>query len=330
MISKELACGIDGRRNQIAELNKQNPLWNGIDYVEVVNKTRIVIKLFCDLSRLLDTSPSDKADPSSSQNADKPVSIVTDLRPFVHVCKPGVSSLTVSSVDYNATNCTVTIDLSSNLIAGKYQVELSSAFNLGVGKLDQRYLVAEFEYLDFSKQLLIDPNSKCGCKTESAKSEPEISYTARDFDGFRRLIADRLALTMPQWRETHVPDIGVAITEIMAYVADHLAQYQDAVATEAYLSTARSRISARRHARLIDYEVDEGSNSRAFLYFEVASDVDINPEDLYFITLPADRPEFVETNLMESELRDIPKSRYKAFEIVQPQRRRLRNRRYTN
>ena len=44
---------------------------------------------------------------------------------------------------------------------------------------------------------------------------------------------------MPDWQERHVPDIGVALVELLAYVGDYLSYYQDAVATEAYLETAR-------------------------------------------------------------------------------------------
>ena len=40
---------------------------------------------------------------------------------------------------------------------------------------------------------------------------------------------------------------------------------QDAVATEAYLGTARRRTSLRRHARLVDYRVHEGANARAWV-----------------------------------------------------------------
>ena len=36
---------------------------------------------------------------------------------------------------------------------------------------------------------------------------------------------------------------------VFAYTADYLSYYQDAVATEAYLDTARQRISVRRHVR---------------------------------------------------------------------------------
>ena len=68
---------------------------------------------------------------------------------------------------------------------------------------------------------------------------------------------------MPDWQETHAPDLGVALVELLAYAGDYLSYYQDAVATEAYLGTARQRISVRRHARLVDYRMHEGCNARA-------------------------------------------------------------------
>ncbi|MGC2698426.1 MAG: putative baseplate assembly protein, partial [Candidatus Angelobacter sp.] len=46
--------------------------------------------------------------------------------------------------------------------------------------------------------------------------------------------------------------------------------YQDAVATEAYLGTARERISVRRHARLLDYFMHDGCNARAWIFFQLA------------------------------------------------------------
>src|SRR6185295_14126959 len=48
-----------------------------------------------------------------------------------------------------------------------------------------------------------------------------------------------------------------------------LSYYQDAVATEAYLGTARQRISLRRHARLLDYAMHDGCNARAWVYLQV-------------------------------------------------------------
>ncbi len=60
-------------------------------------------------------------------------------------------------------------------------------------------------------------------------------------------------------------DVGIALVELLAYVADELSYRQDAVATEAYLQTARRRTSLRRHARLVDYVVHEGCNARAWV-----------------------------------------------------------------
>ena len=94
---------------------------------------------------------------------------------------------------------------------------------------------------------------------------PHINYLSKDYASFRQLIYDRLALTMPDWQEQHVPDIGVTLVELLAYIADYLSYYQDAVATEAYLGTARQRISVRRHARLVDYRIHEGNNARAWV-----------------------------------------------------------------
>ena len=103
-------------------------------------------------------------------------------------------------------------------------------------------------------------------------AEPDINYLAKEFDGFTQVMLDRLAVLVPGSKETHPPDIGIALVETLAYAADHLSYQQDAVATEAYLGTARSRISLRRHAKFVDYRLDEGANARTWIYFEAAQD----------------------------------------------------------
>jgi hypothetical protein len=121
------------------------------------------------------------------------------------------------------------------------------------------------------------------CKPTRLRSQPElpapeINYLAKDYGSFRQLILDRLAVTMPDWQERHIPDIGIALVEILAYAGDYLSYYQDAVATEAYLNTARQRISVRRHVRLIDYAMHEGCNARAWIFVE-SKDADTAPLD---------------------------------------------------
>lgn len=114
------------------------------------------------------------------------------------------------------------------------------------------------------------------------REEPRIDYLAKDYAGFRRVMLDRLAALMPEWHDRSPADPYVAMVEALAFGADRLSYMQDAAGTEAYLGTARSRISLRRHARLIDYTVDEGANARTFAHFTITAG---SPIDL--TSLPA-------------------------------------------
>jgi len=64
-------------------------------------------------------------------------------------------------------------------------------------------------------------------------------------------------------------DVGIALLELFAYEGDHLSYLQDAVANEMYLDTARQRESAKRHAKLVDYQMHDGRNAWTFVHFEV-------------------------------------------------------------
>ncbi|MGY2012125.1 putative baseplate assembly protein [Nocardia gipuzkoensis] len=102
------------------------------------------------------------------------------------------------------------------------------------------------------------------CRPERPPA-PVIDYLAKDYASFRRLLLDRISLLSPQWRERSAADLGVALVELLAYVGDRYSYRQDASATEAYLGTARRRVSLRRHARLVDYHVHEGCSARVFV-----------------------------------------------------------------
>ncbi|GAA2015066.1 hypothetical protein GCM10009839_07750 [Catenulispora yoronensis] len=114
----------------------------------------------------------------------------------------------------------------------------------------------------------------------------EIDYLAKDYDSFRQLLLDRLSLTVPDWVERHVPDLGIALVELLAYEGDRLSYRQDAVATEAYLDTARLRTSVRRHARLVDYAMHDGCTARAWVCLETDEDLTLPAGDFRFATLP--------------------------------------------
>ena len=153
--------------------------------------------------------------------------------------------------------------------------------------VDPRYACAEFSFrIDCPSQLDCRPQP---CPPEPQPAPPVIDYLARDFPSFRALLLDRLATTMPQWRERHVPDLGLTLVELLAYKADQLSYQLDAVATEAYLATARRRISVRRHARLVDYRLHEGCNARAWITLECDNDLSpLDLADLVFACPPAD------------------------------------------
>jgi hypothetical protein len=136
----------------------------------------------------------------------------------------------------------------------------------------------------------VECRSDFDCKPERICPEPpalapEINYLAKDYASFRRLILDRITQLLPDWRERNPADLGVALVELLAYVGDHLSYQQDAVATEAYIGTARRRVSIRRHALLVDYFMHDGCNARAWLDVQTRADgVTLDPAATRFCT----------------------------------------------
>ena len=92
-----------------------------------------------------------------------------------------------------------------------------------------------------------------------------VDYLSKDFRSFKRLMLDSIAHKEPGFVEQHEADAAIALIDILAFAADSLSYYQDAVATEAYLETARRRVSVRRHARLLGYALSEGCTPRVWL-----------------------------------------------------------------
>ncbi len=129
----------------------------------------------------------------------------------------------------------------------------------------------QLQTVDFSFQV-DESEFDCGPTPAPARAvaeEPEIDYLAKDYASFRRLMLDRMSTLLPDWTERNPSDLGITLVETLAAAGDYLSYYQDAVATEAYLGTARRRISVRRHARLLDYLMHDGCNARTFVALEV-------------------------------------------------------------
>jgi len=130
--------------------------------------------------------------------------------------------------------------------------------------------------VSFSFKVECGPNFDCQSQPADCPppgiTPPPINYLAKDYGSFRTLMLDRLNQLLPGWGGTSEADFGVALAELIAYVGDRLSYQQDAIATEAYLETARSRISLRRHALLVDYHVHDGCNARVWIQLCVSGD----------------------------------------------------------
>lgn len=128
-----------------------------------------------------------------------------------------------------------------------------------------------------------DCRRRCVCPPQP-RVEPDINYLAKDYASFRQLMLDRMSALAPEWQRRHAADLGITLVETLAFVGDYLSYQQDAVATEAYLGTARRRVSIRRHARLVDYFMHDGCNARAWVQVQVNADAGPLPKGTQVFT----------------------------------------------
>jgi uncharacterized phage protein gp47/JayE len=108
-----------------------------------------------------------------------------------------------------------------------------------------------------------------------------VDFTARDFAALREAMLEVASQRLPEWNDHSTNDLGVVLTELVAYAADLQLYYQDRIANEAYLDTAVERRSLVRLLRLIGYELEPPKPAAAdlTLYFDpnFAGTVTINP-----------------------------------------------------
>jgi hypothetical protein len=250
-LSTQYICNKPQRRAQVLAAGTLN----GIDFLEVSSadqKTLTVHFLF----NLPGTAQGIPANPPLTASN---IAIEGGVRVTgITVQPPVVTALNVLTVHVNAAGDFSTYTL--RLVNGESDASTPKGFD------------PQLASVDFSFK--VECPSNFDCKDTGVCPPPdlpaaEINYLAKDYQSFRQLILDRMAKTIPAWQEKNPADLGIAIVELLAYAGDQLSYYQDAVATEAYLGTARRRISVRRHARLLDYPMHDGCNARAFVFFDV-------------------------------------------------------------
>jgi Baseplate J-like protein len=108
-----------------------------------------------------------------------------------------------------------------------------------------------------------------GDKNVAAPQEPAIDYLAKDYDSFKHSLMGAMMQRVPGWQPTSEADLDQVLIDLVAADADELSDYQDRVMNEAYLATARKRLSLARHARLMDYHIHQGNQAGTWLALKV-------------------------------------------------------------
>ena len=248
----QFLCTSEDRREAVRRLSGPTPL-NGIDFVEVIAG-----------------SP-----PELELHFLHPLSLVLAKENFAIEGGARIRDLTVTAVTPAATvgQSVIRLTVSSDGDRSSYTLRIVKPPPLtGVpAGIDPQLSAFDFVF-----------HPECAGDFDCATTDacppptfpiPQIDYLARDYPALRRQLLDRVSLLMPGWRERNAADVGVMLLELLAYAGDYLGYRQDAVATEAYLSTARRHTSVKRHGRLVDYQMHSGHNARAWVQIRVTSDV---------------------------------------------------------
>ena len=174
-----------------------------------------------------------------------------------------VGQVQVISVDVDDTQPVMILTVSP---IGDY-----STYRLGIDTMDTIISSESFDPL-FSE---IDFKFRPGCfgidcdpewkAAPAPKDNPAIDYLAKDYHSFKHTMIVAMSQRVPGWQPSSEADLDQVLLEIFCVAADELSDYQDRVMNEAYLGTARKRVSLARHARLMDYHIHQGNQASTWL-----------------------------------------------------------------
>ena len=129
---------------------------------------------------------------------------------------------------------------------------------------------------------MIDP--ACGCCEAGLPDTPApienrpalsaIVFRAGTFSSFRRAMLHEIS-RMPELASLTTrldEDYAITILDLWAIVADVLTFYQERIANESYLRTAKYRDSVLRLVRLLDYHLSPGVAASSYVAFTVERD----------------------------------------------------------
>lgn len=246
-----------------------HPVLNGIDFIEYERRPLAIHQQVLVVSFLKPLPDPPHSDPDGAYGLTLPANLglvviqggtrIVNIRPLQVSLVGDRLEIAVSEEG----------DFSTYLLTLGWSLQPDETFQQQIPALDVQFSIAPI-------------NFKAGCPTDfdcrelkicppDRPAEPVIDYLAKDYASFRRLLIDLIPQLNPGWIERSPADLGIALLELLAFESDNLSYFQDAVANEAYLDTARQRASAKKHARLVDYPMHDGRNAWAFVHFEVGS-----------------------------------------------------------
>lgn len=219
---------------------------NGLDYVEYVRETDAAGNPRFRLDAVfLKNAPTDLV------GAPQAFSVIGGVRVV------GIRVLDVTGDSVNSKCLHVFVDAEGDFSTYVLRVEHDA--------IDKQRAEASFSFRA-GCPTLFDCRQRIPCPPE-ALEEPALDYLSKDYQSFRRLMLDLIPERNPGWLERLPADLGMAIVELFAYAGDYLSYYQDVAGTEGYLDSCLHRVSAARHARLIDYRMHHGRNAVTYVHF---------------------------------------------------------------
>lgn len=261
-------CDHERRRALIRGAEEEKfPLVHGIDYVRVVEDQEVLEVHFIDKSSGHGTS-SLKALLAAFANHPEKVSIEGGRR------LPEVEVVDVEAVDVGNAGGYLRVEVNHRGDFSPYTLELEPPSDDDGAAAAEYTLDPPFATCEFGFKAACPSRFDCLPEERRRPEEgeaPAVDYMAKDYASFRRALLDLAPQLAPDWEERRAADLGITLVELLAHLGDELSYFQDAVANEAYLETARRRVSVRRHARLVDYTMHDGLSARSFLHLGVAA-----------------------------------------------------------
>lgn len=313
-------CCNNNNERRLAVL--EHPTVNGIDFIEVIDdpgdpdsiRQKVLAVYFLkELQPNVPDATNIRINGGIRIKGVKPVEAIrADLDP----------SLPASITDADASVLIVRLNKAGDFSTYQFQLIKNEAEDAPPENFDPLLSTLDFSFKG-SCSGEFDCKSDDVCDNKKIIPAPEINYLAKDYASIKQLLLDRMALSIPEWRERNASDMGIMLVELLAYTADYLNYRQDAISTEAYLGTARHRISVKRHARLVDYFMHDGCSARTWVQIEVKNGIsgitikgNINGNSIKFVTATPQKQGVLKMNSSEAD--DLFKQkRYQVFEPMQ-------------